>query len=325
MKYMNKIKLKNILRYKTTSSFIMFFAISFFFYFTANGFFSVRNLSNLIEVVPELGLIVVGMTVLLIAGEFDLSVGSIFAFCPILLAFVINNLGTNLWISIALVILVSCLIGAINGIVTLKLQIPSFVTTLGGMMLYRGLGLMLTGGTPPAFPQKLIPLKEIMTSKTGPFINLFIFYVVVVAIIWLVLERSRYGNWIFATGADKEIAQMRGIDITKVKFASFVLASVLAGIAGIIQACRLYTILPTAGTGYELDAIAGAVIGGTSLRGGEGDLVGAFIGAFVIRSIGSGLVLMGAPGYYIRIFVSLVLVFAVVFQIFIKNKIYRMR
>jgi simple sugar transport system permease protein len=314
-----------ILRYKSFGSFLMFFAMIIFFYSLNPKFLSLRNIKNFIDVIPELGIIILGQAFILIAGEFDLSVGSVFATSSITLSLMVYHFNINLWVAIFISLFLCCLIGAINGLITLKLKIPSFITTLSSKMFWRGMVLVITRGVPPFFPKKLMPLVRILSGETIAIVNSYILYILIGFILWMILENSRYGNWVFAVGSNREMAEKLGINVKKVKLIAFILVAFLAGFAGIMQACRLQTILPTAGEGYALDSIAGAVIGGVSLLGGSGDLVGAVIGAFVIRMMGNGLILIGAPGYYVRIFIALTIVWAVVFYTFIKNKISKMK
>jgi simple sugar transport system permease protein len=309
-----------ILSVKESSSLIMLVAVVMVFYGMSRAFFSKDNVGVILETTPELGIAAAGITVLMIAGEFDLSVGSVFAFAPIVLALFLNA-GVPVPAAMPLILVFCCGIGALNGFVTIRFGIPSFITTLGMMMVWRGFVLLLTGGWPPEFPEQAIPLKQAVVGKLGLIYASLIWYAVITVVLWVFLERSRFGNWIFATGGNRQAARILGIDISRVKISSFVIASLLAGYAGITQGCRLGALVPSAGTGMELDCIAAAVIGGTYLTGGVGTAVGTVIGSFLIRVIDNGLVMARAPGYWFRVFIGLITIVAVIINVSVGKRI----
>lgn len=300
---------------KDATTWLMVSSIVLGVYLLSSTFLSFDNMSVLLDVTPELGIVVVGVTMLMISGEFDLSVGSIFAFCPTILIIMIAS-GWNIWLATILSLLACCMIGALHAIITLRIGIPSFITTLGGMMLWRGVVLVLTGGFPPPFPKEAFPLRELVVGYIGPIRLSFVYFIALVLILWIILERTQWGNWIFATGGNPEATLSRGINPKTVKLVSFMFTSFLAGFSGIIQAFRITAILPNAGTGLELNAIAGAVIGGTQLAGGAGSITGAAIGAFLVRMLNNALISVGIPGYWFRVFLGIFIIGAVVLNVF---------
>lgn len=316
--------LRKILLLKEIGSFVMLGTAILVFYLLSPPFLSIANIQLILQIAPELGIMVTGVTLLMISGEFDLSVGSVFALCPII-NIMLMSLGWNVYLSAIFASIASCGIGALNAVITLKLRIPSFITTLGTMMIWRGVIMLITAGWPFPFLEEAIPLQKLLVGEVGLIRLSLIWYGMIVLVSWIILERSRFGNWMFAVGGNPRAAKARGINTDVVKATNFVIASFLAGLAGLIQAYRLEAFMPLAGIGVELDVIASAVIGGASLAGGAGTVIGSVIGALLIRIIDNGLVLAGAPGYWFRIFVGIVLVVSLTFNRIIETKVHKMR
>jgi len=310
-----------MLMIKETSSVLMLICVVSVFYIRSPLFLSRENIEILLEIIPELGIATVGVTMLMISGEFDLSVGSVFALSAILMLMVASK--WNGWLAVVLPLLLCCGIGALNGIVTLRFRIPSFITTLGSMFIWRGVMLLITGGWPPPFSEK-IPT-SLFVGYIGFVRSSLIWFLAIVFILYIVLEWSVFGNWIFATGGNREAARSVGINTNWVKLANFILCSFLAGFAGMIQGCRVETALPVFGTGLELETIAGSVIGGSLLVGGMGTVVGSAIGTFLVRIIDNGLILARVPGYWFRVFIGIVMIMAVILNIFIRERVWRIR
>ena len=313
-----------LLAVRELSSLIMFAVVVLIFYVISNTFLSKDNISVILETVPELGIVAAGITVLMINGEFDLSVGSVFALAPIVTAMLINA-HFPAFAATALMLGFCCGIGALNGVITLRFTIPSFITTLGMMMVWRGFILLITGGWPPEFPAEALPVKLAVVGKLGFIYGSLVWYAVITVFLWILLERTRFGNWMFATGGNIQAARVLGINTIRVKLTGFIIASLLAGFAGIIQGFRLGALVPSAGTGLELDCIAASVIGGTFLTGGIGTVIGTVIGSFLIRVIDNGLVMARAPGYWFRVFIGLVTILAVIINVSIAKKFQKMR
>jgi len=223
-------------------------------------------------------------------------------------------------------VLIFCaLIGALNGFVTLRFGIPSFITTLGAMMVWRGIILLVTGGWPPEYPTAADPLKAVLVGNLGFIYASLLWFVGIVALLWILLERTRFGNWTFATGGNLNAARVMGIPVNRVKMTAFIVTSLLAGFAGVVQGFRLGALVPSAGTGLELDTIAASVIGGTVLTGGIGTVIGTVIGTFLIRVIDNGLIMARAPGYWFRVFIGLLTIVAVIINISIAKRMRRLK
>ncbi|MGQ9623430.1 MAG: ABC transporter permease [Candidatus Caldatribacteriaceae bacterium] len=304
------------------SSLIMLFVVVLVFFILSPLFLSRENVGIVLEIIPELGIVALGVTMLMISGEFDLSVGSLFAFCPIMISLFVSG-GVHPVLSIALALFLSLLLGGLNGIVTLWFGIPSFITTLGTMLIWRGAVLLISGGWPPPF-SSILPI-AFLVGKIGFFRASIFWFAGITVLLWFILERTDLGNWMFATGGNQVAARAMGIDTGKVKLANFMLCSLLAGFAGVIQSFRLETTLPSMGNGLEMEAIAATVIGGTSLAGGVGTVVGTVIGSFLIRIIDNGLVMARAPSYWFRVFIGIATILAVILNTFVRERAKKMR
>lgn len=287
--------------------------LTIFFQFKSGGIFlNAANLQGMLGILPEMTLVALGVTILMICGEFDLSVGSVFALMPMATAIMLNN-NVPFVVAVLLGLLLCAFIGFLNGFVTLRFAIPSFITTLGMLFVARSLTVVISGGFPPLLPSD-IP-SWIFTSFVGPgnVVRMsFVWFVAIALALSAVLSLTNFGNWVKATGGQIDAASSMGIPVTATKLACFMLCSVLAGFAGLIQVLRLGSPLPSLGEGMELQAVAAAVIGGTALTGGIGTVLGAIIGATLIRVIDNGLVLTRVDANWFKFAIGLLLIFAVV-------------
>jgi simple sugar transport system permease protein len=210
-------------------------------------------------------------------------------------------------------LVISAAIGFLNGFITLTFVIPSFITTLGMLFIVRSITVVISGGFPPLLPDDLNT--AVFTQFVGPgglFRTSFIWFVGVAIIAAAMLDRSNLGNWIRATGGHLEAAGSMGVPARRVKIFCFVLCSTLAGFGGIIQVFRLQSPLPSIGEGLELQAVAAAVIGGTALTGGVGTVLGAIVGALLIRVIDNGLVMTQVDAGWFKFAVGTLTILAVV-------------
>lgn len=272
-------------------------------------FLSWDNITGVLGIVPEVGIVAVGVAILMIAGEFDLSVGSVFAFGP-MLACVLAAHGWPMAASMPLALLVCGVIGWLNGWLTLRFQIPSFIATLGMLFIVRSLTVVISGGFPPPFPDDAPTW--LFTDSVGPMRLSMFWFIGLCIVLALMLGGSNYGNWIRATGGMPEAAQAIGIRTQRVKISCFVLCAMLAGFAGMLQVLRLGSPLPSLGDGLELQAVAAAVIGGTALGGGIGTVLGAVIGVVLIRAIDNGMVVSGIDANWFKFAIGTLTVVAVI-------------
>lgn len=272
------------------------------------AFLSAANVSNLLAFTPELGMITLGMTLLMTAGEFDLSVGSVFGFAPIIMWTLFNTHVASLEVGFVVAILIAAFIGYINGWMVTRLKIPSFLVTLGMLLVVRGTALYITDG----FPQRT-------WTSDSPFMNIIVgqfpvgdlkiyasllWFILFTVILGYVLTESKAGNWIQAAGGNEQAARARGVRVSLTKIVLFVLTAVISAYAGITSSIRVSAANPNSGTGYELEVIAMVVIGGTALTGGRGTIIGTVIGVLILRLMRNGIVLVGVPGLAYNIFIG---------------------
>lgn len=277
-----------------------------------SDFLSLQNISNTLSFTVELGLIALAMTLLMTAGEFDLSVGSVFGFSAVLMWTVFNSnlmpLGAAFLVALAL----SLFIGFVNGWFVTKLNIPSFLVTLGMLLVVRGTALYVTDG----FPQ------HTWTAGGNWFANVLAgsFFIgsfrMYMSVLWFalaaiaahfILTQTKAGNWIQASGGNPNAARARGVNVSRTKIYLFMVSSAMASLAGVISSIRTSAANPNSGTGYELEVIAMVVIGGTVLTGGRGTIVGTVIGIFILRIMRNGIVMVGVPGLAYNIFIGAII------------------
>jgi simple sugar transport system permease protein len=297
---------------------VMLVVLIVLFQITSNGvFLSYNNMQGVLGLLPEVALVAIGVTILMIAGEFDLSVGSVFALAPMVMA-ISMVAGMPFLPAVLLGLLAAMAVGFVNGFITLRFAIPSFITTLGMLFVARSITVVISGGFPPLLPAD-VPA-YVFTQFVG-LIRLSMFWFAGIAVILgVLLSLTNFGNWIKATGGQIDAANALGIPTASVKMFCFVLCSLLAGFAGIIQVLRLGSPLPSLGEGLELQAVAAAVIGGTSLFGGVGTVLGAIVGALLIRVIDNGLVLSRVDANWFKFAIGSLLVFAVIANTWLRRK-----
>jgi simple sugar transport system permease protein len=275
-------------------------------------FLSIDNVSNILTFTVELGLIALAMTLLMTSGEFDLSVGSVFGWSAVLMWTLFNSGVASLEIAFLLAMLCALLIGLVNGLFVTRLKIPSFLVTLGMLLVVRGTALYVTDG----FPQRTWDASEqwIAAVLVGDFyigdfrVYMSTFWFILAAVIFgYLLTMTKVGNWIQASGGNANSARARGVRVSRTKVGLFMLTSLMAGLAGVISSIRTSAANPNSGTGYELEVIAMVVIGGTALTGGRGTILGTVLGVFILRVMRNGIVLIGVPGLAYNIFIGAII------------------
>jgi ribose/xylose/arabinose/galactoside ABC-type transport system permease subunit len=291
------------------SACLIVLAAIFFNLLSGGILLSAYNLSNLLSVLPEIALVVIGVTVLMIAGEFDLSVGSVFAFAP-MITFVFADEGWPVAATLPLAMVVALLIGFLNAFITLRYRLPSFITTLGMLFAVRSLTVALSDGFPPPFASDA-PV-WLFSGDLGPLKVSMIWFAVIFALVIFILRSTNYGTWLYATGGQSEVARSVGINVNRVKFAAFMFCSFMAGFAGMLQVFRLRSPLPSLGEGLELQVIAAAVVGGVALTGGVGTVIGAVLGLVLLKLIENGLILSGVDANWFKFATGVIMVVAVI-------------
>ena len=285
---------------------IMVFVV---FSFTATDFLTQAGIYSIITLSSERGIVVVGVTILLISGHFDLSVGSVLGLTAILVSKLLLEMPSGAAVPLALVIALG--IGLLQGFTVVKLGIPSFILTLGGLLLWRGVGFVVSEGF-FVIVDRDDALLKIFSHSLGPGLYVTcLWFLAVVVLGTLFLQRTRIGNWIFATGGSYRAARNQGVPTDLVLIMLFGLSAFLAGLAGTVQMARFAFVSADRGRMLELEIIAAAAIGGTRIWGGYGSVVGAALGVITVSMIQVGLVRSGVPGEWFDGFVGLLIVFAV--------------
>ncbi len=290
--------------------------------FPANfRYLSESNISVLLKAIPVLGIISLGIGLLMIAGEFDLSVGANYTFTGIVIATLVES-GLSAFLAAPLGLALGVLIGLLNGFLTLRFRIPSFIATLATMLFWQGMTLLYHGATSIRFYPGDI-FTNLMAGQIGLMETSFLWFVALSLVFWAVLHRHKFGNHILAVGGNKQAATAIGINPTRVKLAAFGLAGFCAALAGILAASRVGTIQPGQGAGIELRAIAACVVGGVALTGGRGTILGVFLGAGLIYTIEDILLLLRAPGFYLDIFIGILIAGAAIFNQLVRERMVR--
>ncbi|MBO0801565.1 MAG: ABC transporter permease [Nocardiopsaceae bacterium] len=267
------------------------------------------NFQVMLQAIPELGIVAIGVGLLMIAGEFDLSVGANYTFAAIVMANLVTGYGMSPWGAAAIALLVGLLIGLLNAAVTFWLRIPSFITTLGSGLFWEGFTLLYHGAGFVSFT----PTGAFVTATSGSFGVLeveFCWFIVLAVVCGLLLHRHRLGNWFYAAGGNATAARAVGVRTRRVKTIAFAIAGVTAALAGILATSRVQSIVPGQGTDLPLNAIAACVIGGVALMGGRGTMLGIVLGSALIYLIQDVLLLLRAPGFYLQLFVGLLIIAA---------------
>ena len=273
-------------------------------------FLTASNLATLLRAVPLLGTLALGVAILMVSGEIDLSVGSLFLLSGFVMA-VAHADGWPIGWAVLAALGIGLATGLVNGFVTTKLRIPSFIATLGMMLVLRGITFYASGDDSgmPFNPGE--PVTTILTGDLGIIQVQFLWLIGFAVVAYLVLHRHRLGNHLYATGGNREAARSVGINVDRVKMIAFVIASMFAAIAAIISATRTNSVT-VIGQPLEIRAIAACVIGGVFLFGGRGSIVGVILGALLIDLIEDILFLSRAPGFYLDVIVGTIIAVAVI-------------
>lgn len=274
----------------------------------APRFLTVTNLRNVLTQVSVNAVIAAGMTFVILTGGIDLSVGSILAICGAIAA-VIAQSGGNVFLAVVAALVIGALIGLANGLIISKGKIQPFIATLATMTVFRGVTYVYTGGTPVSgLSQSFMVLgnNKILGIPIPVLVMVIIF-----AASFYILTQIRYGIYVYALGGNEDSSRLSGINTERIKTMVYVISGIMAAISGIIVTSRIGSASPNAGSGFELDAIAAVVLGGTSLSGGEGSIMGTIIGAVIIGVLNNGLNLMNVSPFYQLIVKGLVILLAV--------------
>lgn len=303
------LSLNALLRKQTFSMFLILLLIWIVLSVLSPYFFTVNNLFEITLQSAVFAIIAAGETFVIFSGGIDLSVGSIFAFSSIVGGLIFQMTG-NTFLTIVASILAGIFAGFVNGACITKLKVPPFVATLGMMGIARGFALILCQGIP------IYGLtKGYMRIGQGKIFGIIPVPTIIVAVIFLlafwVLKYTKFGRFTYAIGSNAEATRLSGINIDRVTLGIYMVSGMLTAIAGVIESARLGTIQPAGGAGYELLAIGAVVIGGTSLFGGEGDIIATLIGALIVTTIRNGLNILGVYAFWQYVVNGLIIIIAV--------------
>ncbi|RUS43548.1 ABC transporter permease [Cohnella sp. AR92] len=288
-----------------------------FFSFASENFFQFSNIVGILLSTAVTGVLALGATFVIITGGIDLSVGTVMTLSAVMTGVSITFWGTPIWIGLLVGILTGALCGLVSGYAVAKLNIPPFIATLAMMMIAKGLALVISGTKPIYFSDAKgftdislgSLLDKIFPGFSIPNAVLIFFGAAIVGS--LMLTRTLIGRYDFAIGSNEEAARLSGVNVGFWKIAIYTIAGVFTGIAGILIASRLNSAQPALGQGYELEAIAAVVIGGTSLSGGKGTIVGTVIGALIMSVLTNGLRILSVPQEWQTVVVGFVIFLAV--------------
>jgi erythritol transport system permease protein len=306
-------------------AFFALIAIIVFFSFMSPNYFTVSNFLIMSSHVAIYGLLAMGMLLVILNGGIDLSVGSTLGLAGVFAGFLIQGvnieaLGITLYPSLWVVIVLTCalgaLVGMVNGVLIARFNVPAFVATLGTLYVARGFALLMTNGLTFNKLEGAPSLGNtgfdwIGFNRIANIPVSVIIFIMVTLLCGLMLSRTAFGRWLYASGGNEQAADLSGVPIKRVKIIVYMLSGVCAAIAGLVLSSQLTSAGPTAGTTYELTAIAAVVIGGAALTGGRGNVRGTLLGALVIGYLSDGLVIIGVSSYWQTVFTGSVIVLAV--------------
>lgn len=284
---------------------------------TSGSFFTRQNIFNVLRQISTNLFLACGMTMVIILGGIDLSVGSIIALSGCISAGCVARYNLPLPIALLMGLLVGLLVGMFNGAVISKTTIPAFIVTLATMNIAKGLAYVYTGGSPVRVVTK--EWQFLGAGYVGIFPTPVVILVIVLIITAIIMNKTKMGRHMYAVGGNQQAAEFSGIKVEKVKFFVHAFSGLMAGLAGIVLASRMYSGQPTAGDGAEMDAIAAVVVGGSSMAGGSGKIGGTIIGGLIIGVLNNGLNLLNVNSFWQYVVKGVVILLAVFLDYF-RNK-----
>lgn len=276
------------------------------------NFFTLNNLFNILQQTSVNAIMAVGMTLVILTSGIDLSVGSLLALTGAVAASIVG-LDVNALLAVGAALALGAAIGGCTGIIVAKGKVQAFIATLVMMLLLRGVTMVYTDGSPvnTGFSAQADLFGWFGIGRPLGMPTPIWLMIIVFALAWYMLHHTRLGRYIYALGGNEAATRLSGINVDRVKIVVYALCGLLSALAGVIEVARLSSAQPTAGTGYELDAIAAVVLGGTSLAGGKGRIMGTLIGALILGFLNNGLNLLDVSSYYQMIVKAAVILLAV--------------
>ena len=322
MSFLNKANFSktNLQKFYSNYSYLVSFLILFFIATIINPrFLSYTNLSTLLKQAAIIGIVALGMNLVIIAGMIDLSVGSLVALTAGLGVIVLNSTG-SIFLTLIFCLAFGTILGGINGILITKGKIAPFIVTLATMSAFRSIIVQLGQGGPFNVGEKSYnTFRLIAAGETLGIPNLAIIFIITAVIISIIMNKTKFGRYVYAVGSNENATNLTGINVNRMKNAVFCITGLLSGLSAFLLSSRLTSITaPNAGMGFELDAIASVAIGGTAMNGGRGKVFGTFLGAIMLQMINNILVIANIPPFLEGLVKGIIIIVAVLFQS--KNK-----
>lgn len=304
-----------VFRAREMSVFVALIALVFIMSLASPYFLDTQNIFNVLRNMSTISIVAIGMTMVIITGGIDLSVGSVLAMSAMMTARLMVQYDINPWLALLVGLAVGALAGGINGLIITKVQVNPFITTMGMMSIGRGLTYLfasgLRGTVASNMPMRNQALNFLGAGYIGPVPFPVIEMIILVVLASLFLGNTVLGRQIYGVGSNEQASRLSGVDVDRVRLFCYTLTGLLAAYAGVMTAGLLSTAATNAGIGTELDVIAAAVIGGASLAGGEGTVYGAVIGAAIMAVLRNAFVLLGLPVYLQTVSIGVVIILAV--------------
>lgn len=286
-----------------------------FFSIFGNNFFTWSNISGILLATAVIGILALGTTFVIITGGIDLSIGTGMTLAAVMTGVFIANMGLPVWVGVLGGIGTGVLMGLVNGVNITFLRLPPFIATLAMMMIAQGLALVISGVRPIYFSSAAPDFKQIALGTLIPGLpNAVLITLVLAVVAFLVLNKTLLGRYTFAIGSNEEATRLSGVNTRRWKIMIYMFAGAFTGVAGVVLASRLDSAQPQLGVGYELQAIAAVIIGGTSLLGGRGSILGTVIGALIMSVLINGLRIMSIQTEWQNVVVGVVILIAVFFD-----------
>ena len=286
-----------------------------FFSIFGNNFFTWSNISGILLSTAVIGILALGTTFVIVTGGIDLSIGTGMTLASVMTGILITNMGLPVWVGIIGGIGTGVLMGLINGLNVTFLGLPPFIATLAMMLIAQGLALIISGVAPIYFAASAPNFKDLALGTLIPGLPNAVLIILLLAVLsFIVLTKTVLGRFTFAIGSNEEATRLSGVNTRRWKILVYMFAGAFTGIAGVVLAARLDSAQPQLGVGYELQAIAAVIIGGTSLLGGRGSILGTVIGALIMGVLVNGLRIMSIPTQWQFVLTGLVILIAVYFD-----------
>lgn len=287
-----------------------------FFAFTSEYFFTFSNFMNIAMYAAIIGILSCTTTLVIVAGKIDFSAGSVIALCACIMG-IMTKEGASIWLAMFVSLVIASVIGAVNGFLIAYVGINPFIATLAGMQIFRGLAYLITNARSITITSSV--LKLIGRDVTFGIPNAVILMLIIVVIISFIARKTTFGRRIFVIGGSEKVAYLSGINVKKSTLIMFVVHGLVTGIVAIVYTAQLGAALPSAAMNLNFQSISAAVLGGVSLTGGKGSIVGAVIGAMLLGTLNNGMIMLDIQTFWQDVIIGFVLLFAVTLDI-IKNR-----